>query len=827
MVNIHDCLQRAIDAKGLNPVRGAAAQGEFAQLVDRYSGIYPIHQAQAMAAADLKGATRKAANSRFHAVVNQLQAMRRIRHQIETAPDPAVAVRNLMEYSPGSGFKGENVRYQAEAIINSINAGLYDFLQKTHTNVAGFSRAPVLLKDVIRELHGDATGSGEAAKLAGAVRQQQKRMRQMFNAHGGDIGELADYGVPHSHDVSELRRVGSQKWADDIHDKLAWHRIDDATTGKPFAAKGDVPDRAVSKRFLKDVYDGITTRGWDERDPMMSVGGKALYNQRGEHRVLHFGSGDDWLEYNKVYGGSDPFSAMIGGLHGLANDVALMRVLGPNPRAGLEYAHQVAQKRASELGNAKLESRVNAQGKLAKTMLAHQNGDASVPANEAWAKFSAGTRGYLVSTHLGSAVISSVTDGATLAQASRVMGMHPTNVMAKTVSLSASQATRETAARMGFVATTLADAGSGSARYFGRLFGSGVADRLANFTLRASGLTFITDMRRIAFQMELAGLLAENAGRSFDAIDAPLKYALETRGIGAADWDQLRTVLFTANNGATFLTPFHWLEHQTNLPRAEAEGLAGRLQMIFQERMELAVPTASLEGRARMLGDSAPGSIPGELLRSSTSYKSFTVTLMLNQYRQFMDMPTPMAKAQYAASMSVSLLLLGALAVQLKEIAKGNDPRPMTEKKFWMAAMFQGGGLGIFGDFFSSETSRIGGGIGETVAGPVVGLAGDLVGPIASNFTRAVEGKDTLLGRDLSNLARYNTPVFSSLWTARLAYDRIVADTLQSFLDPEAEHVWRRQQRQRDKSYGNTTWWQRGEYAPERGPDLSNAVRMK
>ena len=61
-------------------------------------------------------------------------------------------------------------------------------------------------------------------------------------------------------------------------------------------------------------------------------------------------------------------------------------------------------------------------------------------------------------------------------------------------------------------------------------------------------------------------------------------------------------------------------------------------------------------------------------------------------------------------SLSAQLMLLGGLAVQLKEIAKGNDPRPMDSAEFWLAAVMQGGGLGIFGDFFSASTSRTGAG---------------------------------------------------------------------------------------------------------------------
>lgn len=827
MTSIYDCIQRAVDAKELNPVQARAAQGQFDQLVARYETSMPRHQAEASAAADLKEATQKAARSRFHAVINQLQAMRRLKSAIETAQDPAVAIRNLIEWSEGSGFSGESVRSLTEAYTGSINAGLSDLLGKTGPTVLGSSRNPVLLEQVFEELHGTHTGHAEAKTLADAVRYQQRRMRQLFNSFGGNIGELADYGVAHSHSVDQLRRAGFDAWAAKIEQRLAWDKITDVTTGKPFVGPaGGIAPRTASERFLRDVFDGITTRGWDDRSPAMSPGGKALYNQRADHRVLHFKSGADWIAYNKEFGAADPFSAMMNGLHGLARDVAMMRVLGPNPKGGLEFAIQTAEKRAAKSGTAKLEDRVGAQAKLARTMFAHASGSANVAENIAMASFFSGARGFNASVQLGSAVLSAFSDMATIGVAARTIGMNPANIASRTISLISSQATRETAARMGYVAQTLAEAGGGSARYFGQLFGTGITERLSGFTLRASGLNFLTDMRRIAFKTEFSGFLADHANMDFAQLPDGLRAMFEARGIKASDWDLLRdpSVRFRAPNGADFIAPTWWLEHQTALPRAEAEGLAMRMEMLVNEQLEFAVPTASIEGRARMQGTAAPGTIPGEFMRSSFSYKSFSMSLMLNQYRRFAALPTPLAKAKYAATISSLLLLTGALSIQLKELAKGNDPRPMNTGKFWMASLLQGGGLGIFGDFFAAEQSRVGGGLGETLAGPVVGLAGDVLGPVASNLSALVSGKTTHLGSDLAGLVRQDSPVGSSLWYARLAYDRIVADTLQSFLDPGAESAWKRQMKKRESEYGTRTWWKRGELAPFRAPDLMNAA---
>lgn len=828
MANMHDCLRRAIQQGTLDYTRGNEALKAYDQLVDRYRTIMGEDQAHARAAADLRKATSTKAAARRHTVLHQLQSMRRIDHLIKTSPDPAVALRNLLEHSEGSGFKGESVRSLQEAYESMINASINEVLEKTGLKITGTSRDQALLTEMMQELHGEPSGNPIAVRLAEAVTKAQHRMIQQFNAHGGNMRILKDHGVPHSHDASTIRKAGFDAWASKIERQLAWDRIDDFQTGSPFAATpGTVPPRSATQRFLQDVYDGITTKGWDDKNPSMAMGGKALYNQRAEHRVLHFKSGTDWMDYAKEFGASDPFTAMLNGLHGMARDVAQMRVLGPNPKAGLAYAEQVALARAAELGEAQLQTRVERQGKKSRAYLAHIDGSASVPEHEGWASFFSGTRAVLSSVQLGSAVVTSVTDAATITAAAQAVGMGAARTLTRSVELMANHATRATAARMGYVAGALADAGGGYSRFMGQAFTSGLPDRLAGFTMRASGLSFVTDMRKVAFQMEFSGHMADNSNLRFADIDAPLRRALENRGITSTDWDHLRhaDARFVADGGADFISPYYFMENQTTMPRAEAEGLAMRVQMVMQEQLEYAVPTTSIEGKVLLQGETKPGTFSGELLRSVVSYKSFTMSLMFGQYRRFMAQPTVLGKAKYAAKISAMLWLTGALAVQLKELAKGNDPRPMVDGKFFMAALLQGGGVGIFGDFFASETNRVGGGFPQTLAGPVFGSAiPDAIGFLAENASAAWNSKDTHIGKDLVNIGRKYTPFLSSAWYARTAYSRLVMDELQSLIDPQAEVAFRRKMRKMQKDYGTQPFVpMKGSNDSFRLPDFSNA----
>ncbi len=830
MTSMADCLQRAIDFGAIDRQRGIAIRRDHDQLVARYQSVMPLAQARARAAADLKQANAARTARQRHRVLNQLQALARIRNLILTAKDPARAIMSLIEYDPLAGMKGESVRSLTEAYVSKINGALREVLQATGQNVFSQSRNVKLLENLIRELHGEATGDALAARLAKVMREQQQRMRRAANSYGMDIGDLADFGVPHRHDAGQLRRKGFEAWSKAIHSRLAWDRIIDHRTGRPFAAADTVPPMAEVRAFLEDVFDGITTRGWDDRDPSLALGGRALANQRAEHRVLTFKSGSAWLEYNREFGTSDPFSAMIGGLHNLARDVALLRVLGPNPRAGLNFAAQVAQRHAADTGDHKLAERATKAAKTALAMLAHQDGSANIPHNVFWTRFFGGTRAVLSSVQLGSAVISSVTDAATITAAASTIGMSGRNVLSTSVQLMASQATRETAARMGYVAETLADSGATMARYMGQTFGTGLPERLSSFTLRATGLSFVTDMRKVAFQMEFAGHLADMAGRTFDQIDPRTRMMLERRGITAADWDLMRAPAThfrpKGQGGPNFMSPHYWLEAQTTLPRVEAEGLAMRWQMAIQEQLEMAVPTASLKGRALLQGTAPPGSWLGELARSSTAYKSFSLSLMLNQYARFAEADSwGINRWLYAAKVSAMLIVLGGLAIQLKEIVKGNDPRPMDTPKFWLAALFQGGGLGIFGDFFSAQTSRTGGGLAETLAGPVVGLIEDVGRPVISNAYAASAGANTFVGRDAAGFVRNNTPFLTSAWPFRTAYSRLVADNLQAFLDPEAELIFRRRVKKMARDYGTRPFIPiRGTGGDLRLPDLGNAL---
>lgn len=827
MSDFEKCVAAKVAAGQIDPIRGAKARKAYERHFNRQKQRGLGDDAAILQAEiDAKAELAREARARKWREISRIQAMRRIAKDVEghLSPsgrsDPAAAPMALLEHREGS--KIDSVKSVENAIRTQLVSGISGFLRKHDKNLFGVNRNPASMREIVKELHGQASGSAEAKEMAGAISATLEKARQMFNAAGGDIGKLSDYGLPHTHSVDKIRAAGAnaedgfKAWRDFIAPLLDWDRIEDFSTGRPFGA----PD----EEFLKRAYDTITTRGWETRKPSTQTQGASLAHSRDDHRFLHFKSGDAWWIYNEKFGAAPPFDVVVSHIRNMSRDIALMRVLGPNPKQGLAYAIQQAQKIASRSRDARMENAVSSASVISRAMLAAIEGGSSAPAHGAWAGAFAAIRSVETAAALGSATLSSITDLFTVSMAARSMGMNPFSPFGQAMKLITSSVTREEAASLGYVADTVLNTSSGTARFMGEVWQPEVTRRISDTVLRASGLNWWTDTLRQSHQMGIAAHLAAQAQKRFQDLPEDLRRTFDLRGFTEADWDAVRAApLFKTKDGGRLLAPVHFREAATHLDAAARETLATRLQAIFDEQTQYAVPVASVEGRARIVGEAKPGTVYGEMSRSFMQFKSYPITFFLLHSRRAMAQQTGKGVAGYVAAMAAGLTFFGALSIQLKAIAKGEDPRDMADGKFWVAAFLQGGSLGIFGDFLYGLTSRSGQDIKSNIAGPVFGAVID-AGTIPANFIKDLAtGDDITLGRDVTNFARRHTPG-TSLWYARASLDRMVWDQMQLVLDPEAEAHWRRQERARVKQYGNERFWDRGEMAPDRGPDFGAAI---
>ena len=202
-------------------------------------------------------------------------------------------------------------------------------------------------------------------------------------------------------------------------------------------------------------------------------------------------------------------------------------------------------------------------------------------------------------------------------------------------------------------------------------------------------------------------------------------------------------------------------------------------------------------------------------MNSVLMYKNFPITLGMTHLNRGFQQVGLTGKAKYLVPMIIGGTLMGALAYEIKQVAAGKKPTPPEKMgtKYWLNAMVYGGGLGIFGDFLFSDQNRYGGSFEKTLAGPVASFWGDAIKLTFGNVKELMSGEKTNAGKELAAFIQRYTPG-SSLWYTRLAYERLIMDTLEKLINPNFDKDNRRNIKKLKSRTGQEYWWKPGKIMP-------------
>lgn len=832
-MSLFDCIQRWHDYAAKEDPEEAArlldraqrAQAEWRRISDQYEANgHPRHTAEVLAANDVRDAFRREAGEKRHSFLSTLAFQRKAQAHVSNAVKPDMVRRHEM------------MDYKHRGLVRRFNGRMGAYLKKHHRDILGRVTNDAEQIHIANELHGVSSGNESARSLADGIRDAMEDMRLMFNEAGGSIPKLDNWGVSHIHDRLAVSRAKFDGWFKEIDGRLDWARIQDPLTGKPIQVDpqtGEVP-LGFRQRYLKEAYDNIVFNKDADDVVYGRAKGVATYRKHSDSRHLHFKSGEDWMDYNRQFGTGGLHQSLMGHVHRMARDITLMREFGPNPKLGAEYEADLWRAKAKKAGDTDLLAKVEKDSNTAIRMMRVMSaGAAALDPGHAWsAKFFSNARMLMTSAFLDRAIISNLSDLNSMRLGAQSMGMSGNTTLAKQVGL-LQALSKEDLLRAGWVADTQADAGTAVARYLQEYSSSEWAERVTQASMRLQGLSFWTDRGRAVAYQEYGGFMASQADRPFSAIEKPLRMQFDKWGITEKDWDTLRRpdTMFRAENGATFALPTYWRQ-VTDLPTTQADILFDKIQGAMEEFIELTVPTQSLLARA--FTDPAahnlePGSIPYEILKSGTAYKSFTMTFSINQYRQIMARPTIGGRVSYALQLAAGATLIGGLAMQANEILMGRDPQDMTSPMFMARAAMRGGGFGIIGDLVSTGQASWGGGFAGYVAGPVPQMFNDAygltLGPAMTAAYQAATGQeiDTGFAKRLGRAGKRYMPMGQTPIVGP-AIDRLFWDQLSIMLDPDAANSLATAAKKTGNMNGNASFWLPGKALPSRGPDFANAL---
>lgn len=717
-------------------------------------------------------------------------------------------------YGEGSGV---SLGQQHRGNIATLQSIMADFLDRIRSKKFGLQHDAILPRHVVSALFGRDVAD-EAAKVgAKAWDQALIWWRDQMAKAGVTVKELADWRLPQHWDPIAVRAIGQDGFAAQMG---KWHEAG-ALRLRDFESEGNlIPagDERASKIFAK-AWENITTGGDASIEPGISRT-VDLQQRFGRRRVFDWATDDAWLEFNRTFGVGDSAvgELMTRHMDKMARDLSLAQVLGPDPdRAARILMQMYRQQGGSRFWADKLEA-----------IYGMQSGKLTMPVSTRLALGAQSIRQYLASTQLGGAILSSTSDFGFTHAVSSWYGLPMTRVMADYIA-NLKPGDKATTMRDGLILEVgLRGLHNAAEDVIGDIRSapgvgnkadvalnglSRVTGRMAEVVVRAQGLAHHTQALRDAIGTQLMAHLGDAAKLPFKELDAGSRRLFRDYGISEAEWDVLRTGAL--NKG--FLDP-------AKLAR-EGNGAGIKLLGAIANVQRAAVPEGNAITRAIMVGKTQPGTLPGEFMRSFAQYRGFPMGAMLTHYFRALDSLSDREgqwfRGQYIASLVATTTVLGAASLQLKNLAAGKDPEPMTgphAAKFWAESAAQGGALGIFGNYLQAiwQSKRLDD--SSRLLTPMGGLSLDVaelaLGGLhgAANESRAETTK-----KQLAKMARKYTP---GVWETRAAMDRIVHDTITRWADPDAAGAFARMQERTRKEQATQYWWRPGSTSPQRPPAL-------
>lgn len=229
------------------------------------------------------------------------------------------------------------------------------------------------------------------------------------------------------------------------------------------------------------------------------------------------------------------------------------------------------------------------------------------------------------------------------------------------------------------------------------------------------------------------------------------------------------------------------------------------LRRFFADEAATAILETDARTRAITTGGMRAGTVWGEAARAVMQFKSFPIAFSQRVLGRRLLAARGDTRGErllrgslHMGELLAAMTIGGLFAAWAKDLAKGRTPKALVHDdgelrwKTIAAAMAQGGGLGIYGDFLFAEYNRFGRGLAETLAGPPLGDLSELI-----SLLEQVKNGEPRASRFL-NFAVGMTP-FVNLWYTRAAVDYLFLHSLRESVSPG----WlARQRRRMREQYG-------------------------
>lgn len=647
-----------------------------------------------------------------------------------------------------------------------------------------------------------------AVDIARVINKWQEYSRTTANEAGAWIGKEAGYIVKQSHDMLKIRAAGFETWK-----RAAMQYFD---IPRMLAETGGENADAMLNGIFRNLASG------DHMKPVRSVEGSPfkgpgnLAKRLSQDRVIHFKDADSWFDYNQNYGTKSLREAVAAGLDRGAQQIGLLRQLGTNPSAMVDTIRNDLIQSAKAAGEySKIDALKDSAGRQ-DVYLSAVDGRMNIPGNALWARRGANLRAWQSLAKLGGMIMSQFNDIAVYGSEAKYQGRGFLSGMGESITGLGtnlkSQERKDLLASLG----VFFESAMGEIARTGSFEEAGALTRGQRLFFKLNLGQWWTEKMRAAAAMGMSHHMALQNGKVWESLEPEYRRVLSLYDIDGPKWDVIRQSALKQVDGRNYIAPDTISQVSDDAVRtmlessgqrsttkdidAARQSLADSVQTYMNDRTSFFQLEPDAKTRALLLQGTRPGTWLGEFARFAMQFKSFTGAYMQkimgrDLYGRGFEGTNPF-KALVAGNGEawglVSVVALSTLfgygSMVTKDLAKGLTPRlpsddPVEDSKLFLAAMAQGGGMGLMGDFLFGTANRFGGGMLSSLAGPTAGAANDLINLYQTARDDALQGKASTLPADAMRVAMNNTPYLNLFYT-RIALDYLLFYRIQEWMNP-------------------------------------------
>lgn len=753
--------------------------------------------------------------------------------------DPVDALRATLEgTNRGVGRGRVSAETERQAHKARYLGGLMNEIQAEKPHIERLLGDEKLDADVLAEMielkpdgKPGKTGNADAIWLAKTFAKYAELARTDLNKLGASIGKLQGWAGVQSHDNFKMIAAGKEAWVGYITTKLSMKR-----TFPDGQSPGEVAE------ILGDMYDTIIT-GLSKKptagETGQRVGPANLAKSLGKHRVLHFEDAEAAGAYQKEFGFGNTITGMLSHLSRTGEMAGNMSALGPNPEVMFTALTESMKRKVKESARytPKEKDRYSSlltteAGKL-RHALDVATGTVNRPVNVTAARVFSDIRKVQSMSKLGAAMWSALGgDAVTAAMSAQFRGGNFFASLGRQwggiMRIKQPGATKEIAYLYGAGFDGMI--GNIVSPYVSQDGPHGWLSRMQTGFFKWNGLTWATENQRVSAAHAIGAEMGMRAQVDYADLPAKYRHVLDMNGIDAARWDIMRQSVYAAPNGNRYVTPdqIRELPDEAFEPLvadrlARAKSDAAKAKIIDDARRDVEISllrfvadetnysilTTDARTQRYTTGGQRPGTRTGEAMRMISQFKGFPLVFTqrilgraVHGHRKDAGMGE---RGAHVGALIAGLIMAGYASMTAKDVLKGYwPPRDPGDPRTWMAAMQQGGGFGIYGDFLFASHNRFGGGPLETIAGPGIGSAADLVklGLQARDWSIDVSTGEQgrFSGAETMSWAQSNIP-YANLWFTKPALDILVLNSMREALSPG---YLKRARTRRSREYGQT-----------------------